>query len=129
VLEQLTFIAYFVAGVTVLWTFRYRREMGRFAIFYLAIMALFYLVCAGEEISWGQRTLGFATPESMVEANEQGEFNLHNLGFRDFRPIAVVSAYMKLFGIALPLLLWRWTDGAMRPCAGSWARPTSRPAS
>jgi hypothetical protein len=109
VLEQLTFVSYFLAGAAVLWAFRYRRGMGRFAVFYLAMMALFYLVCAGEEISWGQRALGFATPESMLATNEQGEFNLHNLGFRDFRPITVVSAYMKLFGIALPLLLWRWT--------------------
>ena len=33
----------------------------------------------GEEISWGQRILGFATPESMADVNRQGEFNIHNL--------------------------------------------------
>jgi hypothetical protein len=31
-----------------------------------------------EEISWGQRIFGFATPESL-SGNIQGEFNLHNL--------------------------------------------------
>ena len=109
VLEQLTFISYFLAGAIVLWTFRHRRHMGRFAILYLAVMALFYLVCAGEEISWGQRCFCFSTPASMKTVNEQGEFNLHNLHFRTFRPITVVSTYMKLFGIVLPLVLWRWT--------------------
>ncbi len=43
------------------------------------------IFCAGllfslgmEEISWGQRIFGFATPESL-SGNIQGEFNLHNL--------------------------------------------------
>lgn len=115
VLEQLTFIFYFLAGVVVLWTFRWRAKMGRFSVLYLAILAVFYLVCAGEEISWGQRALGFATPESMMASNEQGEFNLHNLGFRHFRPITVVSTFMKLFGVALPLVLLRWTARPDRP--------------
>ncbi len=34
---------------------------------------------AGEEISWGQRILGFATPDFLLNLNAQGEFNLHNI--------------------------------------------------
>jgi hypothetical protein len=41
--------------------------------------ALFF-VAAGEELSWGQHHLGFATPSSMREVNVQNEFNLHNVG-------------------------------------------------
>ncbi len=44
----------------------------------LGFAALFFFVAA-EEISWGQRILGFGTPESMYEANVQHEFNFHNL--------------------------------------------------
>ncbi len=33
-----------------------------------------------EEISWGQRLLGFDPPALMAEVNRQGEFTLHNLG-------------------------------------------------
>lgn len=32
-----------------------------------------------EEISWGQRAIGFATPEWLEGENRQQEFNLHNL--------------------------------------------------
>lgn len=38
-----------------------------------------FLLIAMEEISWGQRVIGFATPEAMAEANWQDEFNFHNL--------------------------------------------------
>ncbi len=40
--------------------------------------ALFFLV-AGEEISWGQRMLGFGTPDAVEDLNVQEEFTLHNL--------------------------------------------------
>ncbi|WP_018476958.1 hypothetical protein [Pontibacter roseus] len=52
-------------------------------------MAFFYLASAlfffgfGEEISWGQRLLGFATPEGMQQVNEQQEFTLHNIQVYD----------------------------------------------
>lgn len=36
--------------------------------------------CAGEEISWGQRILGFETPDALREVNRQDEFTLHNVG-------------------------------------------------
>ena len=42
-------------------------------------MALIFFFGAGEEISWGQRILGFQTPESLSQVNKQEEFNLHNL--------------------------------------------------
>ena len=32
----------------------------------------------GEEISWGQRLFGIATPEALKETNLQNEINLHN---------------------------------------------------
>jgi hypothetical protein len=44
----------------------------------LGLAALFFLV-AMEEISWGQRLLGFSTPEALDTFNVQSEFNLHNL--------------------------------------------------
>jgi len=40
-------------------------------------VALFWV--AGEEISWGQRMLGVATPAWMLEHNVQREMTLHNL--------------------------------------------------
>lgn len=43
---------------------------------------IFVLVCFvsfGEELSWGQRLIGFDTPSWCRHINRQGEFNLHNL--------------------------------------------------
>jgi hypothetical protein len=45
---------------------------------YLGLAVLFFFG-AGEEISWGQRILGFATPDTISQVNRQEEFNLHNL--------------------------------------------------
>lgn len=45
---------------------------------YLGLAAVFFFG-AGEEISWGQRILGFQTPDSISQVNRQEEFNLHNL--------------------------------------------------
>jgi hypothetical protein len=47
-------------------------------LIYLGLALLFFFG-AGEEISWGQRILGFETPETLSEVNRQEEFNLHNL--------------------------------------------------
>jgi hypothetical protein len=50
------------------------------------VLALAYLVfgvgcffIAGEEISWGQRILGYGTPERLEEINEQKEATVHNI--------------------------------------------------
>jgi hypothetical protein len=40
----------------------------------------FFVICGGEEISWGQRILGFAGPDALIEINKQEETNLHNIG-------------------------------------------------
>lgn len=45
----------------------------------LAAVAFGLLVLGMEEISWGQRIFGFATPTALASANTQGEANLHNL--------------------------------------------------
>lgn len=47
-------------------------------IFYL-LLGLFFIVCAGEEISWGQRIFGWKTPDELKKDNAQGEINIHNL--------------------------------------------------
>lgn len=43
------------------------------------LLALFFLVAFGEEISWGQRIFGWETTSSYREINTQDETNLHNL--------------------------------------------------
>ena len=43
----------------------------------LIFITIFFLF--GEEISWGQRIIGFKSPEYFIEHNNQHEFNIHNL--------------------------------------------------
>lgn len=46
---------------------------------FFLLLGLLFFVLLGEEISWGQRIIGFETPEGIEERNIQDEFNFHNL--------------------------------------------------
>jgi hypothetical protein len=84
-----------------------RRE-GRFGTFkqiVLVGLVILFFVGAGEEISWGQRYLGLATPAGLESANTQGELNLHNLkefsGWLSFT--RMVQMFWFVFGVVLPV--------------------------
>lgn len=72
---------------------------------YLGLAALFFFG-AGEEISWGQRILGFETPETLSQVNRQEEFNLHNLSAweaSDFLdPDRLFDMFWFLFAVFIP---------------------------
>jgi hypothetical protein len=85
IIEYLTFIFFFIAGLGFLATFFYCKQGNNVFgyiktkrnFIYLGLAAVL-IFGAGEEISWGQRLFGFETPEAMEE-NEQEEFTVHNL--------------------------------------------------
>lgn len=105
--EWITFAGFFVAGILALSFLRHRHLGWKHGWLYLAGVGLFFLLCAGEEISWGQRIFGFATPQKIAELNEQGEFNLHNLRFEHLHPKDIALTLIKIFGIGLPLVFIR----------------------
>jgi hypothetical protein len=78
---------------------------------YLGLAALFFFG-AGEEISWGQRILGFETPETLSAINRQEEFNLHNLSaweasaFLD--PDRLFDMFWFLFAVLTPAAAIVW---------------------
>lgn len=75
-----------------------KRLLG-WALVALSVMA------AGEEISWGQRILGFETGKTMARLNYQHETNLHNLIPAElFNGIIVFALGI---GFVLAPLLWR----------------------
>ena len=76
-IETLTAILVFSAGILLLVTGRMERKTLRRSIYVVGGVVL--LLIAGEEISWGQRIFGYPTPDWMIEINAQTEFNLHNL--------------------------------------------------
>ena len=76
-----------VASAVLAWKVRYRPRKV-----FLAILAVGFFFCTGEELSWGQHLFGWEAPESMAKVNVQAETNLHNLSgyFADHAFIAGV---------------------------------------
>ena len=113
VMENLTTGLVLVTSVVCL-ILAIRQEGGIRRLFWLGLMVLLFLF-GMEEISWGQRIVGWETPEALAEINIQGESNLHNifngvfkLGYIIFSiVICVVVFYRKWlikFLAKLPLL-------------------------
>jgi hypothetical protein len=70
----------------------------------IAATGLFCVVVAGEEISWGQRLVGFVPPEVFLESNFQQELNVHNFTRVLFKPKWLVMAVLAVWGILLPIV-------------------------
>jgi len=56
-----------------------RRRFGMKILCY-ALFVGFLVFAGGEEISWGQRILGYQTPEALAAVNKQREVNVHDIG-------------------------------------------------
>ena len=77
----------------------------RIAALYLLLgVGLFFLV--GEELSWGQRIFGWATPETFSEINKQQEINLHNI-YDVGSKFKWIQMLVGAYGAFLPLLVLR----------------------
>lgn len=68
------------------------------------LVALFCLFVAGEEMSWGQRLLGYTPPDYFLAANYQQELTLHNLPQAFLRPKWILVLALTGYGLLLPLL-------------------------
>ena len=72
---------------------------------WLGIFGLGCIYFLGEEISWGQHLIGWSTPESWMEVNDQGETNLHNTsGWLDQIPRTVLTVGIVVGGLWCPLM-------------------------
>lgn len=96
VVEWMSFLLFAAAGVTGI----VRGVNGR-RVFDL-LVALFCLFVAGEEISWGQRLIGYVPPDLFLENNFQQETNLHNFSGIFGRPKWVLAAALAGYGLLLP---------------------------
>ena len=75
-----------------------------------------FFVMLGEEISWGQRLLGFSTPDTLAQINVQGETNLHNSFGYLFDHLFILGFFV--WGCVMPMLywfdpVWRWAQSRM----------------
>lgn len=112
-LEWLTVTAYLAAGVPLL--VRSVRERRPFD----ALVGLFCLFVAGEEMSWGQRLFGFAPPTVFLERNEQQEFTVHNFGATR----TIFAMAMLGYGVVLPLVARTSWGRALMARVGATAPP------
>ena len=109
--EWLTFAAYLIAGGLALVLARALRAWDRRPdAALMALVALASGFIAGEEVSWFQRQLDFEGPAALIERNNQGEANLHNmLGHHPLHASFIVVGLYGAFGARmlvpkLPLL-------------------------
>jgi hypothetical protein len=100
-LEWMTFWGFALAAALFLLYARAEYREGTFPWFRLGLAA-FCLLVALEEISWGQRVLGYRPPSYFLEQNYQQEFNFHNLVDTTLRKLAL-KAILIGYGVALPI--------------------------
>lgn len=120
--EWVTFAGFLLASLFCGCLIPLRRAIPRLGFVYLMGLMLFFFVCAGEELSWGQRQLGFETPAAIKETNVQGEFNIHNMDLRYLSPSDAIML-IKVFGWIAPLLLLPWVWRRESRLAGYVAPP------
>jgi len=83
IIEYASFIFWFLAAPILFYSFtrsKLRHQVYSLQILPYLLLTTFFIVCAGEEISWGQRILNFETPEFLKTINVQDELTLHNIG-------------------------------------------------
>ena len=101
-LEWASFFGFLIAALVCFaaaWR-RYRRG-GGLPWFQFGVGA-FCLFVAMEEISWGQRLLGYRPPSYFLEHNYQQELNVHNVVGKTYRKLAVKGVILG-YGVLLPL--------------------------
>jgi hypothetical protein len=102
-LEWATFWAFAMAAAFYLVTAVRLRRAGLGVPWFTTGLALFCVFVAMEEISWGQRVLGYRPPDYFLEQNFQQELNVHNVFSTGLRKL-VLKGVILGFGVVLPLL-------------------------
>lgn len=107
--EWFTAVVFFIAGAVFFLRARHvRRGKGYLAAAPLAGVAALSVWIALEEISYGQRVVGVATPDWLAAANDQGEITLHNLNndlmLRSYRALGCAVF------LAMLAVTWWWYD-------------------
>lgn len=106
------FTSFFLLATSLYCLYKAPRMNGKWAkAFYYAAAAVFFFGF-GEEISWGQRILGFGVPEELEKINPQSEFNLHNIHLNGVNLNKLIFGKMLYLGVfvyflAFPMLYRR----------------------
>jgi hypothetical protein len=78
IVESMSAVFYFCGLAVCIWYLLTTRGKSKL---WAVIWAFLCLIFLGEETSWFQRIIGYATPEFMESMSAQEEINIHNLRF------------------------------------------------
>ena len=102
-IEWGTFWAFLLAAVVwVVAAIGQRRAQGQLPWFLFGL-SVFCCLVAMEEISWGQRVVGYRPPVYFLENNFQQELNIHNVIDTKYRKMTLKGIILG-YGVVLPLL-------------------------
>lgn len=102
-LEWATFWAFLgAAGLNLRAALRQHRAGTKLPWFFAGVASFCFLV-AMEEISWGQRLLGYRPPRYFLAHNYQLELNVHNVVERSWSSLALQVITLG-YGVVLPVL-------------------------
>lgn len=120
ILQVLFYVLALAGAIAVTHHFSVTKRHGLALLYLLLCTGLFFLL--GEELSWGQRLLGWSTPEHLRAVNKQGETNLHNI-----EGVGSTFKWLQMmvgaYGTLLPLALLRWPALQQRFSASRWLVP------
>ncbi|WP_133412041.1 hypothetical protein [Vallicoccus soli] len=103
--EWATVLVYLAAALLAVTAVRrMHRAQQRFAVVVWSLLGAAFVGVAVEEVSWGQRALGFDGPQALVQRNRQQEANLHNLLRRPYLHGAYIAVGVYGAGVGRSLL-------------------------
>ncbi|KAA5541686.1 hypothetical protein [Adhaeribacter rhizoryzae] len=103
-IEYLT--AFFLLFTSFTCLYKAFHTRNKIAVAFFCLAALLFFFGFGEEISWGQRVLGFETPEKIKMANSQQEFNLHNLKVGEVKLNKLIFGVFMYFSLFVYFLVF-----------------------
>lgn len=103
------FTSFFLLATSLYCFYKAPRMDGKWAKAFYYVAAAVFFFGFGEEISWGQRLLGFEVPEELEKINPQSEFNLHNIHLNGVNLNKLIFGKILYLGVfvyflALPVL-------------------------
>ena len=105
IVEYLTVLFFFGAGAIFLYAMLAKgsrvRELFKDYRFLLVILGILCIYAALEEISFGQRIVGWESPEYFEESSTQEETDTHNIRGVEFI-FAIAAFLLVLYGVVVP---------------------------
>ncbi len=102
ILQCVVLLPALLAALRLLLTLRFQPPVWLSVWALVAVMGCFYVT--GEEISWGQHSLNWNTPEYWTGINDQNETNFHNTSsWLDQKPRLLLELGVIIGGLLMPL--------------------------